>query len=153
MHHGYRRDGDRRGKDRKIANIFEFDIYSGLIDLKKRGETMRKLLWVAFMCAVLVLGISAQEKKYEDIVGSYEFDQEGQIMAVSFWVEDGQLWGGPEGEEAAVLEPVEGKPLHFEVNADGQVIELEFIKDDSGKVVKCIVLTMGMEMEGVKIKK
>jgi len=114
---------------------------------------MRKLLGVAFVCAVLVVGMNAQEKKYEHIVGDYEFDQEGQIMLVSFWVEEGQLWGGPEGEEAAVLEPVEGKPLHFEVNADGQIVELEFVKDDAGKVVKCLVLTMGMEMEGVKIKK
>lgn len=114
---------------------------------------MGKSLMVAFACAVLVLGISAQEKKYADIVGDYEFDQDGQIMLGSFWVEEGQLWGGPEGQEAAVLEPVEGKPLHFEVDAGGQIVELEFVKDDAGKVVKCLVDLGGMIMEGVKIKK
>ncbi|NOR15350.1 MAG: hypothetical protein GQ544_06575, partial [Candidatus Aminicenantes bacterium] len=103
---------------------------------------------------VMVLGALAQEKKYADIVGDYEFDMEGQIMLVSFWVEDGELWGGPEGEEAAVLESVEGKPLNFEINtSDGQYYVLEFVTDDSGKIVKCLVDAMGMEMEGVKIKK
>ncbi len=115
---------------------------------------MRKVLLVTFMCAVLVMCALAQEKKYADIVGDYEFDQDGQIMLVSFWVEDGQLWGGPEGQESAVLEPVEGKPLHFVVNTpDGSTMDLEFVKDDSGNVVKCLVDMMGMAMEGVKIKK
>ena len=115
---------------------------------------MGKLSMVVFVCVVLVAGVVAQDKKYADIVGDYEFDQEGQIILVSFWVEEGQLWGRPEGQAAAVLEPVEGKPLHFEVNTgDGQTMELEFVKDDSGKVAKCLVDMMGMAMEGVKIKK
>ena len=115
---------------------------------------MRKLTMVVLLCVVLVASVVAQDKKYADIVGDYEFDMEGQVMLVSFWVEEGQLWGGPEGQEAAVLEPVEGKPLNFEINtSDGQYFVLEFVKDDSGKVVKCLVDAMGMEMEGVKIKK
>lgn len=115
---------------------------------------MRKLFFLAFLCAALLLGAQAQEKKYADIVGEYEFDMEGQMMVVSFYVEDGKLWGAPEGQEAAELEPVEGKPLNFVVNTpDGGVMEMEFVKDDSGKVVKCVVDMMGMAMEGVKIKK
>lgn len=93
------------------------------------------------------------EKKYAPLVGDYEFDMQGQIMVVSFWVEDGKLVGAPEGETPEELEPVEGEDLKFEINtADGQFMELEFVKDDSGKVTKCLVLTMGMEMEGVRIK-
>ena len=43
--------------------------------------------------------------------------------------------------------------MKFEITTvNGQFMELEFVKDDSCKVTKCIVLTMGMEMEGVKIK-
>ena len=115
---------------------------------------MRKLLFVSFVVAALVLGAQAQEKKYADIVGDYEFEMEGQVMIVTFWVEEGKLWGAPEGEEPAELEPVEGTPLHFEINTpDGQYFELEFVKDDSGKVAKCLVDMMGMAMEGVKIKK
>jgi hypothetical protein len=121
---------------------------------KSRGEPMRKSLFLVMVCVALVLGTQAQEKKYADIVGDYEFDQEGQVMLVTFWVEDGQLWGAPEGQEAAVLEPVEGKPYNFEVyTPDGQTMELEFVKDESGKVAKCVVDMMGMAMEGIKIKK
>jgi hypothetical protein len=115
---------------------------------------MRKLFFVAFVCAALLVGAQAQEKKYADVVGDYEFDQEGQVMIVTFWVEDGKLWGAPEGQDSAELEPVEGKPLHFIVNTpDGATMEIEFVKDDSGKVAKCVVDMMGMAMEGVKIKK
>jgi hypothetical protein len=93
------------------------------------------------------------EKKYAPLVGDYEFDMQGQVMVVSFWVEDGKLVGAPEGETPEELEPVEGEDLKFEINtADGQFMELEFVKDESGKVTKCIVLMMGMEMEGVRIK-
>ncbi len=113
----------------------------------------------ALIVAVGGLAVMAQEsddalkKKYAPILGDYEFDMEGQVMLVSFWVENGGLWGGPEGQEAAELTPVEGNELKFEINtADGQYMELEFIKEESGEVVKCIVLGMGMEMEGVKIK-
>jgi hypothetical protein len=113
----------------------------------------------ALIAAVGGLAVMAQEsddalkKKYAPILGDYEFDMEGQVMLVSFWVENGGLWGGPEGQEAAELTPVEGNELKFEINtADGMYMELEFIKDESGEVVKCIALGMGMEMEGVKIK-
>ena len=93
------------------------------------------------------------EKKYAPLVGDYEFDMQGQIMVVSFWVEDGKLVGAPEGETPEELEPVEGEDLKFEINtADGQFMELEFIKDEAGKINTCIVLTMGMELEGVRIK-
>jgi len=93
------------------------------------------------------------EKKYAPLVGDYEFDMQGQIMVVSFWVEDGKLVGAPEGETPEELEPVEGEDLKFEMNtADGQFLELEFIKDEAGKINTCIVVTMGMELEGVRIK-
>jgi hypothetical protein len=112
------------------------------------------------IAAVGGIAVVAQEsddtlkKKYAPILGDYEFDMEGQVMLVSFWVEGGGLWGGPEGQEAAELDPVEGEDLKFEITtADGAFMELEFIKDESGKVVKCTVLGMGMEMEGIKIKK
>ncbi len=113
----------------------------------------------ALIAAVGGLAVMAQEsddalkKKYAPILGDYEFDMEGQVMLVSFWVENGGLWGGPEGQDAAELTTVEGDELKFEINtADGTYMELEFIKDESGEVVKCIALGMGMEMEGVKIK-
>jgi hypothetical protein len=113
------------------------------------------LVVVLFVLSTSLFAYSQEdaEKKYAPLVGDYEFDMQGQIMVVSFWVEDGKLWGAPEGETPEELEAVEGEDLKFEINtADGQFMELEFVKDDSGKVTKCIVMTMGMEMEGVRIK-
>ena len=84
----------------------------------------------------------------------YEFDYEGQIMVISFWEEDGVLWAAPEGETPESLDAVEGKPLNFEVTVGGgQLYELEFQKDESGKVTKCVMLTQGLEIEGVKLEK
>jgi hypothetical protein len=101
-----------------------------------------------------VKGAQLQESKYADIAGYYKFDIEGQAMVVSFRVEDDQLWIVPKGEEASVLEPVEDKPLHFSVETgDGSLIEMEFIKDESGKVVNFIALIEGREIKGIKIKK
>jgi len=127
---------------------------------------MRRVFFVVTVVALIVsvggLSVLAQDsdealkKKYAPILGDYEFDMEGQIMLVSFWVESGALWGGPEGQGAEVLDPVEGEDLKFEINAsDGQYMEVEFIKDDAGKIAKCMVLAlaMGMEMEGIKIIK
>lgn len=99
-------------------------------------------------------GDDALKKKYAPLLGEYEFEMDGQVMMVSFWVEGGALWGGPEGQAAAELTPVEGMDLKFEINtSDGQFMEVEFVKDESGHVVKCTVLTQGMEMEGIKVKK
>jgi len=115
------------------------------------------LVLIAAVCGFAVMaqeGDDALKKKYAPILGDYEFEMEGQVMLVSFWVENGALWGGPEGQEAAELTPVEGNDLKFEINTpDGAFMELEFKKDESGKVVKCAVVGMGMEMEGVKIEK
>jgi len=125
---------------------------------------IRRVFFVVTVVALIVsiggLSVLAQDsdealkKKYAPILGDYDFDMEGQVMLVSFWVESGALWGGPEGQEPAVLEPVEGEDLKFEINTtDGQYMEVEFIKDEAGKIAKCMVLAMGMEMEGIKIIK
>ena len=68
-------------------------------------------------------------------------------------VEDGKLTAVPEDDEPAVLEPVEGEELKFQVSLPyGSVLDLEFIRDKKGKITKCRISGMGMEMEGKKIK-
>ena len=129
----------------------------------KQTKTLRVLcVAMAVVLVVSVGGLSAWDqegddvlkKKYAPLLGEYEFEVDGQVMLVSFWVEGGALWGGPEGQDSAELTPVEGKDMEFEINtSDGQFMEVEFVKDESGKVAKCTVLTMGMEMEGIKVKK
>jgi hypothetical protein len=112
------------------------------------------LIGLVFVLSTLSSAAIVQEKKYAEIVGDYEFEFEGQVMVISFWEEDGVLWGAPEGETPESIDPVEGKPLNFEVTVEGgQFYELEFKKDESGKVTKCIMQVQGMELEGIKLKK
>jgi hypothetical protein len=94
-------------------------------------------------------------KLYAEIAGDYEFAVEGQTTILIFFVRDGVLMGkGSDDAEEVPLEPVEGKELSFEAtNSRGQFYELTFSRDESGKITKCLIMTMGMEVEGVKIKK
>jgi hypothetical protein len=94
-------------------------------------------------------------KLYAEIAGDYEFAIEGQTDILIFFVKDGVLMGkSTDDDEEVPLEPVEGKELSFEAtNSNGQFYELTFSRDESGKITKCLVVTMGMEIEGVKIKK
>lgn len=127
-------------------------------------KLFRRSILSAFVCLALMFFIInatsfAQEKKagskkaYDEIVGKYEFDIEGQIMVIAFWVENEKLMGGPEGEESVEIEPVEGEELKFTAtNPGGQFYEIRFVKDDKGKVTKCVIGVQGMEFEGNKIK-
>ena len=122
-------------------------------------------IFVFIMAASLVCITTsiAQEKKvdtkklYEEIAGDYEFETPDQTLCVTFWVEDGVLKAKEENDpddDIVILEPIEGKELAFEVTTpDGQVIELQFSRDEEGKITKCVLITMGIEIDGVKIKK
>ena len=122
-------------------------------------------IFVFIMAASLVWVTTsiAQEKKVdtkkllEEIAGHYEFEAPDQTLYITFWVEDGVLKAKDENDpddEIVILEPIEGKELAFEVTTQGgQVIELQFSSDEEGKITKCTVIAMGIEIEGVKIKK
>ena len=94
-------------------------------------------------------------KLYAEIAGDYEFEFEGQVDTIAFFVEDGVLMGrDSDDDEGTPLEPVEGKELVFEATSDsGQLFVITFSRDDSGKITKCLLVTMGMEIQGVKINK
>jgi hypothetical protein len=93
------------------------------------------------------------EKLYTEIAGEYEFEFEGQVTTIMFFVEDGVLMGKDQTEDkGTVLEPVEGQELDFEVTTEeGQFFEISFSRDEDGKITKCLLKTMGMEIEGMKI--
>ena len=95
------------------------------------------------------------EKLYAEIAGDYEFEFEGQVDTITFYVEDGALMGrDADDDRGTALEPVEGKELAFEVTTDeGQYIEITFSRDENGKITECVLTTMGMEIKGVKISK
>lgn len=93
------------------------------------------------------------KKLFAEIAGEYEFAEEGQTMLIKFWVEDGKLFGAPEGETPAEIVPVEGEKLLFEVNSpDGMNFRLEFVRGEDKKIAKFILRGAGMEGEGIKIK-
>lgn len=123
-------------------------------------RTKKSILF--FACLVLVMsGLNASSlfqdkaKLYTEIAGNYEFEVEGQILVIIFSVEDGILYGDTEGDPGppSEIEPVEGKELEFTATgADGNLYEITFSRDEEGKITKCLLSVMGMELEGVKIK-
>jgi hypothetical protein len=123
----------------------------------------KQITIVAFICfALLWLGHGfaafAQEKTklYEEIAGDYEYEYEGQVIVVAYWVEEGVLWATQEGnpEPPVELIPVEGKELEFETTgSDGNLYIIGFSRDEDGKITKSTLGTMDIEIEGVKIIK
>ena len=100
-------------------------------------------------------GNTDTEKLYAEITGDYEFTFEGQSAVITFFVEEGVLMGrDSEYDPGTPLEPVEGKELEFTATADdGQFFEIKFSRDENNKITKCLLVTMGMEIPGVKVKK
>ena len=96
-----------------------------------------------------------REKLLAEIAAEYEFEMEGQILVVKFYVEEGSLYGITEDDISGVLcEPVEGEPLTFKaIPPNGMLYVLNFIKDEEGKVTACKMSVEGMEIEGHRIKK
>ena len=92
-------------------------------------------------------------KIYAEIAGDYDFDAQGQLMTITFFVREGKLFGAPQGEQEEELLPVKGdNPLKFEVTvaSNGQFYELEFGRDEKGQIDKCAIKTQGMELVGKK---
>ncbi len=92
-------------------------------------------------------------KVMADIAGTYDFDVQGQAIAIAFYVQDGKLYGMPEGENAEMLLPMKGdNPLMFDVTTadNGQYYELEFARDDKGQIDRCTLRTQGLEAIGKK---
>ena len=114
------------------------------------------------MCfALLVFGLSGssiaqdQTKLYEEIAGDYEYEYEGQVIIVTYWVEDGELMATQEGDPSppAKLDPVEDKDMTFETTGgDGNLYVISFSRDEEGKITKSMLAVMGIEIEGVRIK-
>ena len=126
----------------------------------EKNHTKTILVLVSFALLLLGLNIStfAQDKAklYAEIAGDYEFDAEGQVIIITFLVKDGALYGTQEGDPnpPTPLEPVEGRELAFEAtNEIGQFFEISFSRDEDGKITKCLLITEGFEIEGVKIEK
>lgn len=104
----------------------------------------------------------AQEKKpvdtaklYAEIAGTYAYTYEAQDLVVSFWTENGKLYGAPQGQEGEYAEVVlkDAEKLSFEATPpNGQLYEIEFLRGEDKKISKSVLRTGGIEIAGVRIK-
>ncbi len=126
-----------------------------------RKITQKSIL--VFVCLAIVLftfnfSTLAQDKAklYAEIAGDYEFYLDGQVIIIIFLVEDGALFGTQENDPdpPTPIVPVEGKELEFEAtNNNGEFFEFIFSRGEDGKISKCLLITQGMELEGIKLVK
>ncbi len=125
-------------------------------------KNTQKSLQIFFCFSLALFGLNATSfaqdnaKLYEEIAGDYEYEYEGQVIVITYSVEDGILYATQEGdpEPPSRLDPVEGKELEFETTGeDGNLYVISFSRDEGGKITKSILAVMDIEIEGVKIKK
>jgi hypothetical protein len=126
-----------------------------------------KRLAVATLVLTMLAGASGlaafeQEKKidtaklFAEIVGDYDFSFEDQFMTIAFWLDKEKLLGAPRGQEDDYAEIlcVDPENLKFETTtSEGQYYEIVFSRDEAGKIAKCVLMTQGMVIEGVRVKK
>ena len=87
---------------------------------------------------------------YHGIAGEYIFEGMGMVL---FFVQDRYLVAKEEGQaEGVILQRVEHNPLEFQFRPRiGEVIELEFLRDETGKVTKCYLRKNGEEYQGQRV--
>jgi hypothetical protein len=91
------------------------------------------------------------DKIYAEIAGDYEFEAPGGVSTITFFVKDGALMARDRNDEVFPVKPVKGKELAFEFTSeDGQRFEMAFSKDGNGKITRCLLAMMGMELKGTK---
>ena len=74
-------------------------------------------------------------------------------MIIAFWIEDGKLFGAPEGEDPGEIVHVKLEELQFEVETpDGQYFDIEFVRDDKGKITKMVLGAGEMEIEAKRLE-
>jgi hypothetical protein len=122
-----------------------------------------------FTCLILMVFLSgtiafaqdqddALKKKYEPILGEFEFDVSefgGDVQVLTFRIENGDIWIDSGDGDPAAMKAVEGAEFEFTVTAsDGMELEIKFVKNDEGKYTLCEidVLSQGIVITGTKIK-
>ena len=97
-------------------------------------------------------------KKYERILGRYEFDFSafgGEVKVTEIVVRQGALWVDDGDGRPAEIKPVNDSTVEFAgADAVNGPVQLTFIKDDSGTVVKCrlVMPDLSLDVTGIKLK-
>jgi len=100
----------------------------------------------------------ALAKKYEKILGRYEFDfssMGGEVTVTEIVVRQGALWVDDGDGRPAEIKPVNESAVEFAgADAVNGPLQVTFIKDDSGTVVKCrlVMPNLSLDVTGVKLK-
>ena len=129
-----------------------------------RFSIMRSLIFIAVLLSAVNGFVFSQDqtdedlkKKYEAIIGDYEFDLSelgGETTLLKFYIEEGELWSDSGDGRPAILEPIEDLEYAFvaEDPVEGR-FEFYFLKDDEGHYSKCrvVIEAIGLEILGIKI--
>ncbi len=124
--------------------------------------------WSLIFVAVLILAVNgpvfSQDltdeelmKKYEAIIGEYEFDLSetgGETEQLRFYIDKGELWVVSGSGDSTSLKPIENREFTFEGDDPDQgQFECYFLKDDEGQYSKCrvVVESLGLDIIGIKI--
>lgn len=134
--------------------------------MKKRSALA---LAAALALACLVIPLAAQvqaqaggqdkpadmKKLLAEIVGDYEFAVQDQTLVVQFTESEGQLYGAPVGQPAELISPVAGKALCFDITLaeSSDYYVLQFVRNESGVIDKCLMTVRDMVIEGARIIK
>jgi len=100
----------------------------------------------------------ALAKKHEKILGRYEFDfsaMGGEANVIQIVVRQGALWVDDGDGRPAEIKPVNDSAVEFAgADAVNGPVQLTFIKDDSGTVVKCrlVMPDLSLDVTGIKLK-
>jgi hypothetical protein len=129
--------------------------------MKKTILTTATALLALVCLAAIAAPAVAQDKPVDmkkliaEIIGDYEFSYQGESMLIQFTEKEGKLFGAPVGEMPEEIKPVAEKPLCFDITVagNGQYYELQFVRNDKDVIDKCVMNTMGMTIEGMKIIK
>ena len=113
------------------------------------------------LCVMNTISFAQQEKELDpklldELVGGYEFKIQGQPGVFVFIEEEGKLKGAPAGDEPLVLGLVEGEEMTFVGHTpDGTEQFFKFLRDEEGRVAKCIlsIPTMGLVVDMFKLEK
>jgi hypothetical protein len=97
-------------------------------------------------------------KKYGKILGQYEFDFSslgGEVTVTEIVVRQGALWVDDGDGRPAEIKPVNDSAVEFAgADAVNGPLQVTFIKDDSGTVVKCrlVMPNLSLDITGNKLK-
>jgi hypothetical protein len=95
-------------------------------------------------------------KIFAEIAGEFLYTAGGQEAVVAYSVTNSRLWAEDRSSdpyETVEVTPVDLAKLRFEATgAEGNLIAIEFSRDENGKIATSLIKTRGMEVPGKRIK-